>query len=280
MLSIILYIFGGICIAYDAALILRYPGTFLDNLFSFSHIWLILGAYHIFLGVYRKKKGHSFWSTWKTWCKRLFTVLVSVAGAFSVVCLILICTPKTTSLEESADYVILLGGGIDKNGKLPPAVQNRVDRAAEYLMLHPETVCVVSGGTLHWLPYPEAPTIKAELAARGIEAERIFAEDQALDTIQNFQFSSAILADYEDCDISQILESKIVVVTSFYHLHRAEILAKRMGFKNIKGLPTKTVPLSFVQAHVREICAYLKLSLRILLTGEPSEITEIIYPQL
>lgn len=280
MLSIILYIFGGICILYDALLILRSPGTFMDNLTAFSHIWLMLGGYHIFLGVYRKQRGHSFWCTWKKWIKKAFIVVAGIAGVFTFVSLLFICNPKKTNMEESADYVILLGGGIDKDGKLPRQVQKRVNRAADYLLVHPEAVCVVTGGTLKWLPYAEAPKIKELLVSKGVVNDRILVEDQALDTIQNFQYGSAVLADYSGNTIQQILESKIVVVTSDYHLRRAEILAERMGFKNIKGLPAKTDAFGLVHAYVREVCAYLKLSLRILLTGEPSEITEIIYPQL
>ena len=55
MISIVLSIFGILCIFYDFALIVSSPGTFLDNLTSFSHIWTLIGGYHIFLGIYRKK---------------------------------------------------------------------------------------------------------------------------------------------------------------------------------------------------------------------------------
>lgn len=279
MLSIILFIFGAICIFYDFLLIIVSPGTFLDNLTAFSHIWFVLGGYHIFLGVYRKKTGHSFWKIWKIWIKRVFIVLVSIAGIFSIVSLFIICLPDIAKTEDSAEYLILLGGGIDKNGKLPASVQKRVDKAAEYLSLHPETNCVVTGGTLKWLPYAEAPKIKMELVSKGVNQEKILVEDQALDTIQNFQYSTSVIADYENCSVQEVLEKPIVVVTSFYHLKRAEILANRMGFKKIKGLPAKTAPYVIVHSYVREICAYLKLFSRILLTGEPSEMKELIYPQ-
>lgn len=273
MLSIILYIFGAICISYDVIIICLNPGTFLDNLFSFSHIWTVLGGYHIFLGVFHAKKGKSFWSTWNRKAKTIVLSLCSAGALISIIALCFITNPKTVELSEECDYVILLGGGIDKDGKLPPSVQKRVDKTAEYMLLHPECICVVTGGTLYWLPYPEAPSIKRSLIENGINPERILLEDQALDTIQNFQYSASVLANYKNCTIQEILDSNIVVVSSFYHLKRAEILAERMGFKNIKGLPSKTVPYIFVHSYVREICAYLKLMLRIIFTGQPSEIS-------
>ena len=163
MISIVLSIFGILCIFYDFALIVSSPGTFLDNLTSFSHIWTLIGGYHIFLGIYRKKTGHSFWKIWKKWVQVVVSVLMSIAVVFSIVSLIFILNPKTIKNDESCDYLILLGGGIDKNGNLPKPVLNRVDIAASYLQNHRETICVVTGGTLKWLPVAEAPHIKKEL---------------------------------------------------------------------------------------------------------------------
>lgn len=273
MLSLILIIFGFLCIFYDFALIVSSPGTFLDNLTSFSHIWTLIGSYHIFLGIYRKKNGHSFWKTWRKWLKIVFSIIMTGAAFFSLVSLIFIFTPKTIKNDESCDYLILLGGGIDKNGKLPKQVINRVDEAASYLRKHNETVCVVTGGTLKWLPVAEAPQLKNELILRGISEERILVEDKALDTIQNFQFSCDLLSKSTGKTKSQILDSKILVVTSNYHLRRAQRLAKRMGFSNIYGLGIKCPPFRAVHNYLREILAYLKLDLRILLTGKPVKIS-------
>ncbi len=269
-MNIALIFFGTICVAYDFTLLILNPGTLLDNLTSFTHIWLALGGYHIFLGIYRIKTGHSFWRIMKKWVKLMIGSITAIAGLIAVINLGFILTPKTVSLEEASDYVILLGGGIDKNGKLPKSVLNRVNKAAEYLNLHQEVTCVVTGGTLKWLPYAEAPEIKRQLVAAGIREDRILVEDQALDTIQNFQFSCEMLANERGVSKSEILNSKIVVVTTAFHLRRAERLANRMGFKNIKGIPSKCPAFHVPMSYVREICAYIKLNLRILLTGEPS----------
>ena len=44
-MNIFLIILGLLCIAYDATLILLTPGTFLDIVVSFTHIWIAFGAY-------------------------------------------------------------------------------------------------------------------------------------------------------------------------------------------------------------------------------------------
>ena len=150
-MNIILIILGILSIAYDAILIIINPGTFWDIVSSFTHIWLALGAYLIFLGIYRIKTGHSFWSIWKKWIKVTFITLASCAGIIAVINLSLILNPAIVSADEKAEQVILLGGGIDKDGKLPESVITRVEKAAEYLNKHPDSICVVTGGTLKWL---------------------------------------------------------------------------------------------------------------------------------
>ena len=264
------FILGGLFIFYDIALLISNPGTFLDNLTSFTHIWSLFGLIFIFFAIYRLKKGHSFWKDCKKWLKLTIVSLFTICASISIVCLVFIFNPKTVSPEENADYLILLGGGIDKNGQLPENVLERVKVAGEYLKNHEETICVVTGGTLKWLPYPEAPEIKRQLVNYGIKPERILVEDQAKDTIQNFQFSCKILAEHEAVSINEILKSKIIVVTNFFHLRRAERLANRMGFENVKGIGAKTAAFQAPHAYLREIGAYIKLNLRILLTGEPS----------
>ncbi len=269
-MNIFLIILGIISIAYDFTLIAINPGTFLDIVFSFTHIWLALGAYLIFLGIYRIKTGHSFWSIWKRWIKNTFISLFGIGLIISLINLILILNPAVASINEPAENVILLGGGIDKDGRLPDSVITRVEKTAEYLSANPDAICVVTGGTLKWLPYPEAPELKNQLVKRGVAAERILVEDQAKDTIQNFQFSCKMLADYRGVGVQEILAAPTVVVTSRFHLRRSERLARRMGFKNIKGIPAACPLIYIPHNYVREICAYVKLNLRILLTGQPS----------
>lgn len=273
-MNIFLFTTGLLCISYDIILICLNPGTFLDNLFSFTHIWSVLGAYMIFLSVYRKKTGHSFWKIFSSKLKIIVCSVLITAAGISALNLAFILTPEVTDISEEADYLFLLGGGISKDGILPYSVIERVEKAAEYLNLHKKTVCVVTGGTLNFLPYPEAPEIKKQLSLRGIEQERILIEDKALDTIQNFQLSCRLLSQTMNVPQSQILKSRIIIVTSHFHLRRAERLARRMGFTNTKGIPSKCPIINIPHTYIREICSYCKLNLRILFTGKPKPITD------
>ena len=272
ILAGLLIICGFFSVSYDVLLLCMSPGTFLDNVFSFTHIWAALGAYLIFCGVYRIKKERSFWSIWKKPVKISVLCVAAVGLVVSVINLCFILRPKLVDPNNSVDYVILLGGGIDKNGKLPGNVISRVEAAAKFLN-RPEqknAIVVVSGGTLHWLPFAEAPELKRQLVLRGVEEERILVEDQALDTIQNFEYSCQMLADFAGVSKQDILKSDITVITNYFHLRRAERLAARMGFTSIKGIGSPCEKIKALHIYVREICAYIKLNLRILFTGRPT----------
>lgn len=271
ILAVCLIVIGVVFGIYDAALIIANPGTFLDNLTSFSHVWLAIGGYLVFEGIHKIKKGNFFCGSWKKWFKRTLVSLLGIGCLIAAVNLCYIFTPDVVGLDEDSDYVILLGGGIDKNGKLPTTVKSRVNKTAEYLNLHPDTICVVTGGTLKWLPYPEAPAIKAALVEAGIAEERILIEQYALDTIENFILSCNVLSEFTGKTKQEILDSSIVVTTNSFHLARAQVLARRLGFTNVKGISAKTPAFHLPHALLREIGAYEKLNFRILLTGKPEK---------
>ena len=138
--------------------------------------------------------------------------------------------------------------------------------------LHPDVICVVTGGTLKWLPYAEAPEIKRELVERGVRSERILIEDQALDTIQNLKYSCTLISEYKGISEDEVLNQRCMIVTNAFHLRRAERLAARLGFTNVKGIPAKCSVFYIPHSYLREICAYVKLNCRILFTGEPKHI--------
>ena len=271
-MPIALIVLGAVCVIYDFILMFDSPATLLNTIFSFSHVWTAAGALLIFAGINRRRTGRYFWADWKKRTKISVLSLIVAGVAVSAVNLGFILSPRCVPLEQDADYVILLGGGIDKNGEISPTTMKRVKKAAEYLSLHKNVICVVSGGKALWSNFAEAPELKRQLEKAGIESERILIEDKALDTIQNFQFSCEILSDFAGKTKDEILRSRIIVVSNYFHLRRAERLASRMGFTDIAGIGIEVAPYTVPQCYLREIAAYVKLNLRILLTGKPTRI--------
>lgn len=250
------------------------PGTFAGTFLSFSAVWLYLAVFLAFLAALEKKL--TLRTVWLRIKKPFRIAICSVIGAgivVSVVNLAVILTPKVSSGAEDVRYVILLGGGVTKDAKLTKSVQMRVERAAEYLKAHPSAIAVVTGGQGTFSPCPESDVLKPELEKCGIDGARILAEDKAKDTIQNFLFSARLFASHDEVSVEDILSSPVAVVTSSFHLARAERLAVRMGFTDIYGVSSKIPALFSLNSYTREICAYIKLSLRIILTGKPDRIT-------
>lgn len=66
----------------------------------------------------------------------------------------------------------------------------------------------------------------------------------------------------------------VAVVTSDFHIARAQRLASRMGFQNVYGVASRTPSLFVLNSYCREICCYVKLNLRILLTGKPDSLVQ------
>ena len=92
------------------------------------------------------------------------------------------------------------------------------------------------------------------LVENGIEEENILLEGESHNTIQNFKYSKALLAQ-ENIDDSQ----GVLVVSNGFHLTRARMLAERAGFDNVSTLaaPESHMP-SRLHMYIREPMALVK----------------------
>lgn len=273
MLSLIFLLLSISSGAYFVLINLASPGIFLGTIFSFSAVWLWIAVFFVLLFVLERRK------VLKMICgrisKRIKIILIFLffVGVFiSGLNLFFICNPRLSDGKENVRYVIVLGGGITKDAKLTDSVKNRVRVASEYLKSHPAALAVVTGGKGKFSPCPESDVLKPVLASYGIDENRILAENKAKDTIQNFMFSAKLFAEYDGISMEEVLASPVAVVTSDFHIARAERLASRMGFSDVYGVASKTPPLFVLNSYCREICCYVKLNLRILLTGKPKHL--------
>lgn len=234
---------------------------------SFSSYWLIVAVLFFYAALKLKKK-----SPFKKWQKIFAVIFLCGTAILCSVTLPMILNPKINNSTIDTEYILILGGGIKQDGTITQMPRERLITAAEYLKSHPKTKAVVTGGTLPFTNHSEAPELARELEKLGIKNERILIEDKALDTIQNFKYSAELIAKNKGCSLTEVLEMPLTIVTSSFHLRRAEILAERLGFKKTFGLSAHVPAIFVLNVYAREICAYAKLGLRIILTGEPSQI--------
>lgn len=150
--------------------------------------------------------------------------------------------PNTT-----CDYVVVLGAGL--HGSTPSrSLRERLNAAYEYLMAHPDVICIVSGGQGPGEDMTEALCMYNELVAMGIDGSRIWMEDKSTSTQENLRFSLDIIESR-----TGVRPAQIGVLSSEYHLFRAGLFAADEGVEAV-GVPAKTtLPVLFVNYFLREI---------------------------
>ncbi len=155
---------------------------------------------------------------------------------------------------QDCQYVIVLGAGV--NGSVPSlSLRERIDAAYEYLVAHPDAICIVSGGQGNNEDISEAQCMFRELTNMGIGAERVWMEDKATSTRENLRFSLALIEQR-----TGNRPDTIGLISSEYHLFRAGLMAQDEGVTAV-GIPAETTWISLrINYFLREIAgvwAYL-----------------------
>lgn len=153
---------------------------------------------------------------------------------------------------QPADALIVLGAAVHGD-RVTWVLSNRLDAAAEYLTLHPETTCIVSGGQGDGETVTEASAMKRYLVERkGIDESRILTEEASTSTIENFRFSKAII------DGTLGADATVAFVTTGFHVYRAGRVARAEGVAAY-GVPAGDVWYLALNNFMREsvgICVY------------------------
>lgn len=155
------------------------------------------------------------------------------------------CEPKA---DGTNTYAIILGAKVKGNGVPSLALKYRLDAAVEYLKQYPHVQVIVSGGQGKDEPISEASFMYTYLVEAGIKENRILQEDASTSTYENLQFSKELLP--ED-------ETAVTIISSDFHLARAQLLAKSIGLKT-DVIATKTPKVVEQKLRLREKLALMK----------------------
>ena len=150
---------------------------------------------------------------------------------------------ESNKTVKDVDTIIVLGAKVWESGP-SPVFKERLDAAYEYLISNPDTLAVISGGKGEDEPLSEGLSGYNYLVDKGIEPSRLDYEDQSTTTIENIKLSMA-----------KIESTNIALVSNDYHIYRATLLGKRLGYKNVKGLAAKSKTSDTFKAYLREIAA-------------------------
>ena len=150
--------------------------------------------------------------------------------------------------EEDLDVLVVLGA--DVRGTSPsPSLERRLEAACAYAKEHPKTLLILSGGKGEDEEISEAECMQQYLIAHGIPAESLFLEDKSTSTHENLLFSDQLTG----CG-----KKKTGIVSNSFHVHRATLLARKLGYKEVVALPAKTSRIMLPHWLVRESLAMVK----------------------
>ena len=185
---------------------------------------------------------------WPLWRKAVLALLLAGALAFGAL-FGAVMYGAYDHIQGEPRLMVILGCQVKPWG---PSIllQDRLDKALDYLEEHPDVQVVVSGGQGPDEPTTEAQAMYDYLVEYGVEPERIWQEDQSHNTRENLQFAQEIAQE-------QGMGEEIAVVTQGFHMYRATQLAKAAGFTPY-SLVAETEPLLFPEYYGRELLSLTK----------------------
>lgn len=171
--------------------------------------------------------------------RMILSVILILALLAATVTLVFILRGPEESRDADCKYLIILGAAI-KDSTPSPILQDRLDRAYDFLQENPDVICIASGGKGSDENISEAQCIFNALTAKGIDGSRIWLEDRSTSTVENFR-----------CTL-ELLEAKtgsrpaeVYVISNEFHLYRASLMAKD------QGLTAHCIPAPTGQASIR-----------------------------
>ena len=136
-------------------------------------------------------------------------------------------------------------------------MQDRINTAYTYLTEHPDTICIATGGKGNDENISEAQCIYDHLTAMGIDGNRIWMEDQATSTIENFQYSLALIREKTGTE-----PQRVTVLSNEFHLFRASIMAEDCGLEaDFVAAPTSSglIRISYTLREIFALWKYLTI---------------------
>lgn len=190
----------------------------------------------------------------RTWVKALIALIAAGVLAFSAL-LGAVLSGSHDHVRGEPEIMVILGCQVKPWG---PSIllQDRLDKALEYLEDRPDMTVVVSGGQGADEPSTEAQAMYDYLVEHGVDGEQILLEEESHNTLQNLNDTMELL-ESEGYDTSV----DMVVVSNGFHLTRVRMLWARVWGTG-DNLSTLAAPSSHtpsrLKMYIREPLALVK----------------------
>ena len=146
------------------------------------------------------------------------------------------------------DYVVVLGAGLIGD-KVTPLLASRIEKGIAIYQKHPSSKLIMSGGQGPDEIIAEGQAMANYALEKGVPAEDILIENQSTNTEENLKFSYALMKP----------GSRFALVTNYYHVFRALLLARKLKIKCI-GYGARTKFYFSLNAFIREFVGYVVMS--------------------
>lgn len=155
---------------------------------------------------------------------KVFNICAGVFVAYAaIISVIMVYTAFYTPPKQNSTAIVL--GAQVKPWGPSTLLKQRIDAAVNYMNENPQSKAVVTGGKGNDEPVSEAQCMYENMVKQGIDGNRIYKEDKAVNTKQNIKFSYRIIKD-------KALNKNITIVTDSFHQLRSRIIINKLGIKS------------------------------------------------
>lgn len=169
--------------------------------------------------------------------RMVICIILALCLVYFVIVEIPIISAASGDGDFEADYIIVLGALV--RGEEPSlSMIERTQAALDYMNAHPDTLVIVSGGQGDMEDISEAEAMYRWLVDNGADESRILLEERSTSTQENLAFSFDIIRQRGDDPAKAT-----AVVTSEYHIYRAQLLGRDLGVE-LGGISAHTTYFS------------------------------------
>lgn len=239
----------GAAILVFSAVVISYSVAALAYRVSFAKFIIIMGIFLAAVGTFLIQERYKIHIP-NVLVIAIKVILAAFLISFVVVEGLIIYQGSKTDNEKVEDLVIL-GAGLW--GETPSlSLRQRLDESLDFIKKNPDTKIVLSGGMGPGETITEAEAMKRYLVERGVDEKLIIKEEKSTDTKENLKFTKELLK-----KINGKEKAKICLITNNFHMFRAKLLAKSLGFE-VYGQPAPLHPLLVPAYYLREYFAVIK----------------------
>lgn len=168
-------------------------------------------------------------------------------ASVSILSLLIISELKSdVETNKRFDYIVVLGAGLEGD-QVSDRLKIRLDTSLEVIK-NSDAIIIVSGGQGQHELISEADAMYRYLVKNRVAESRIIKEEESTSTQENIRFSNRLMT-HEN--------SSVLIVTSDYHMYRAKMLGKRVGWE-VYGKSGNNNITELSSRMVREVLALAK----------------------